>query len=119
MKAAALAVLFASITNAHAHVHLCFDGKEPPAAVHMDHDGGHAHHGDEQGSHDDVDVDLRDDGVAKSFKPDVPVGAPAVFFVLPAVVDVHAPPIAEHRTPGGPDPPHIRPPLRAPPLTLA
>jgi hypothetical protein len=85
----------------------------------MDHNGGHAHHGDQQESHDDVDVDLRGDGVAKSFKPDLPVGTPAVFFVLPAVVHAAAPPIAEPSTPRGPDPPHIRPPLRAPPLTLA
>ena len=120
-KIAALAVLFASITGAHAHVHLCFDGQEPPAAVHMDHEGGHAHHGAEQGKHDDVDVDVdvRDDGVAKSFKPDWPAATTAVFLVLPAAVDVAPPPIAEPGDRRGPDPPHTRPLLRGPPLALA
>jgi hypothetical protein len=119
LKLAALAVLFASITNAHAHVHLCFDGQEAPASVHTGHDGGQAHHGDEQGNHDDVDVDLRGDGVAKSFKPDLPAITPSIVFVLPAVVDVAEPLTLEPGTRRGPDPPHTRPLLRAPPLTLS
>ena len=32
---AAAAVLFAGLTNAHAHVHFCFDGQEPPTAIHL------------------------------------------------------------------------------------
>jgi hypothetical protein len=114
---ASLAMLFTSITNAHAHVHLCFDGQEPPAAVHTGHNG-QAHHGDEQGNHDDIDVDLRGDGVAKSFKPDLPAVTPTIFFVLPAGVDAAEPPTLEPGTRRGPDPPHTRPLLRAPPLTL-
>lgn len=53
--AAAAALLFTGLTNAHAHVHLCFDGSEPPATVHwslgettlqrhsLEHDFAHAH----------------------------------------------------------------------------
>jgi hypothetical protein len=118
IKLAALAVLFASVTNAHAHVHLCFDGQEPPATIHGSHDSGVAHHGDEQGNHDDLDIDLRDEGVAKSFKPDLPAVTAAYFFVLPATAYVDEPPIPEPGSPRGPDPPHTRPLLRAPPLTL-
>jgi hypothetical protein len=39
--------------------------------------------------------------------------------VLPAVVDTADPPLPEPGTRRGPDPPHIRPLLRAPPPTLS
>ena len=62
-------MLFAGLTNAHGHVHYCFDGQEPPAAVHLvdstDHDHevpGHSD-GDE---HDDLDVDVPNQALAKA-----------------------------------------------------
>jgi hypothetical protein len=115
---AALAVLLTGVTNAHAHVHLCFDGKEPPASVHgVD---GHGHHELEpDGDHDDLDVDLQDRALAKSFKPDLPALATSALCVLPlsrrsAITAVTA---------AGAGPPTVRPfsrpYLRAPPSNLA
>jgi len=70
--AAAAALLYAGLTNAHAHVHLCLDGSEPPATLHWttgdaltpahdDHSFPHHHHHGAQGaadthasSHDDA-----------------------------------------------------------------
>jgi hypothetical protein len=98
---------------------LCFDGQEPPATIHGGHDSGVAHHADEQGDHDDLDVDLRDEGVAKSFKPDLPAITPTLIFVLAAPVNFDELLTSEPGTPRGPDPPHTRPLLRAPPLTLS
>jgi hypothetical protein len=114
---AALAVLFAGLTNAHSHVHYCFDGQEPPAAVHLsdgtDHDHelpGHA--GDAE--HDDLDVDLSNQALAKAVKYDLPVITgqvwttvfePSPSGALADTVDV----------PPAPDPRYAHPQLRAPP----
>ena len=48
---AGFALLFAGITNAHSHVHYCFDGQEPPAAVHLIESADHHH--ETLGHHDD------------------------------------------------------------------
>jgi hypothetical protein len=74
---AAVAVLVAGVTNAHSHVHYCFDGSEPPAAVHLadaiDHhhavpgDAGEAPLGDGI-EHDDLDLDLPNQAIAKAVK---------------------------------------------------
>src|SRR5690606_5396379 len=61
--AAAAALLYAGLTNAHAHVHLCLDGSEPPATLHWttgdaltpahdDHSFPHHHHHGAQGAAD-------------------------------------------------------------------
>ncbi len=72
---AALAVLFAGLTNAHGHVHYCFDGQEPPAAVHLadstDHDHELPGHGGGT-EHDDLDLDLPNQALAKAVKHDLP-----------------------------------------------
>lgn len=71
-----------------AHLHLCFDGSEPPAAVHMadgaDHDD--AHHMETQ--HVDQDVDMFGATLVKKVYEGV--DAPVVFaasllFLLPVV----------------------------------
>jgi hypothetical protein len=123
----AVAVLFAGITNAHAHVHLCFDGQEPPASVHLSgtsghHDGvrpadqidGFGHYAGDA-DHDDVDLDLANPALAKTVKHDVTALAPAWFNgapiapstseIVPFALDR---PIASART-------YLHPPLRAPP----
>ncbi len=90
---AAFALLFAGLTNAHAHVHYCFDGQEPPASVHLadsldhhhdvglshggGHDTGHDHHDHDLdhgqgGEHDDLDLDLPNQALAKTVKHDLP-----------------------------------------------
>ena len=72
---AALAVLFAGLTNAHSHVHYCFDGQEPPASVHLvdgtDHDHELPGHSD-GAEHDDLDLDVPNQALAKAVKYDLP-----------------------------------------------
>jgi hypothetical protein len=115
---AGLAVLFAGLTNAHSHVHYCFDGQEPPAAVHLadstDHDHelpGHHGGGDE---HDDLDLDVPNQALAKAVKHDLPaivaVAWATAIDALPggALADsVDAPPAPSSR--------YALPQLRAPP----
>ena len=72
---AGLAVLFAGLTNAHGHVHYCFDGQEPPAAVHLVDSTDHDHElpGHDDGTeHDDLDLDLPNQALAKAVKHDLP-----------------------------------------------
>ena len=128
---AALAVLFAGVTNAHSHVHYCFDGQEPPAAVHLvdvtnhhhdapghSHDApGHVHdaeHSDDA-HHEDLDLDLPNQAsLAKAVKYDLPaidvLAWTMPFESLPrgAIAEgVDAPPT--------PNPRYAIPQLRAPP----
>ena len=114
---AALAVLFAGLTNAHAHVHYCFDGREPPAAVHlvdsMDHDHevpGHSD-GDE---HDDLDVDVSNQALAKACKHDLPAISSQVSTSLFEALSGNA--LADVTDlPPAPNPRYLHPQLRAPP----
>jgi hypothetical protein len=83
---AAGAVAFAGLTNAHAHLHFCFDGADPPAAVHLVDPSNHLHdhfshlddhfdHFDDHTAasehHDDLDLDVQDPALAKTLKHDV------------------------------------------------
>jgi hypothetical protein len=125
---ASFAVLFAGVTNAHARIHLCFDGQEPPASVHLSdtrghHDGarpidqidGFGHYADDA-DHDDVDLDLASPALAKTVKHDVTAIAPA--WLKDAAIEpstAEAPALAIEL----PAPffrPYLHPPLRAPPL---
>jgi hypothetical protein len=112
---AALAILFAGVTNAHAHVHLCYDGQEPAAAVHVD--GFHAEetvHADAK-SHDDRDLELAGTAIVKAVKHDLPLALPATAHLPEATAP---PPARAERSSAAPEPapaPHLRPPLRAPP----
>ena len=79
----AIAVLVAGISNAHAHVHLCFDGQEPPAAVHLVDDTGHLNEHAADSHHDDVDVDLQSQAtLAKNAKHDLVAIDAAVAWTL-------------------------------------
>jgi hypothetical protein len=120
----AAALLFAGVTNAHSHVHYCFDGRAPATAVYhvdgLDHTHAipapHAHDHDENGAdHDDLDLDVPNDALAKTVKHDLPAVVPALLWtahLAPASSTVCAPvgdPVP------APDPPHSRPPSRGPP----
>src|SRR5689334_14340036 len=64
-----LCILVVAMRTAGAHLHLCFDGSEPPASVHFDGDGL-AHHDDEHANapaeqHSDVDISLIADALVK------------------------------------------------------
>ena len=73
---AGFALLFAGLTNAHSHVHYCFDGQEPPAAVHLADSADHDHelpgHDEDGAEHDDLDLDVPNQALAKAVKYDLP-----------------------------------------------
>jgi hypothetical protein len=106
-----------------AHLHLCFDGGEPPATVHSMQDGGVHHEDGGDGAadsvHHDLDVSIPSSALVKKFKGsgDLPalIAAAFVLFRVPAVdAAVPAPDRAAMRVPR----PLVRilPPSRAPPV---
>jgi hypothetical protein len=110
-----LAVLAAGITNAHGHVHLCFDGEKPPAAVYLADSGDDLHEPDSTTCSGDVDVDLQTHSLAKTVKHDLSAIEAPVLWTLA----VHAP-TASVLPAFAPAPPfrvplYSHPPLRAPP----
>lgn len=100
------------------HLHLCFDGQEPPTSVHFA-DGSvhHDEHHDGQ-DHADKDVDPFVGTLAKTGDADADVALVAsviaLAILLPAIRDV--PPMRSdlHVRAAGP-PFYLRPPLRGPP----
>ena len=113
-----LAVLsFGLVWVAGAHVHLCFDGQEPPATLHHLAQGGDHldHHSPEEG-HSDSDVEF-DTSLTRAPKDgaDTPassasvVSAPAGASIMALVCQVDAP--SSVRTASR----FRQPPLRAPP----
>lgn len=113
-----VAWLFAALSNAHGHVHYCFDGQEPPAAVHLadstDHDHELPGH-DSGGGHDDLDVDIPNQALAKAFKYDLPAISASPVWSVDLESTTTDTPVAAPLTPPAPDPHHYRPPLRGPP----
>jgi len=101
-----------------AHLHLCFDGGEPPSSFHLIDHG--LHHGAPgmDAEHQDVDVTVTDDALAKFAKLDLDLSA----LLLAALVSwrlLRAPrqPAPEYRDPSSrPAARSLRPPLRGPPL---
>ena len=100
-----------------AHLHLCLDGSEPPASVHLSEDDVHHHGAGASNPHHDIDVSLTSVAMGKGSKIELPVLilATLVAFIVPVV--------------GGTPVPHERtqfqiprqifwfqPPLRAPPF---
>jgi hypothetical protein len=112
------ALLFAGITNAHSHVHYCFDGQEPPAAVHIsdsaDHHRDFAGHHDDGTKHDDLDVDVQNQALAKAVKYDLPAIS---VLACPTTLDALPADVLETRvdSPPHPNPRYALPQLRAPP----
>lgn len=114
---AAWAVLFSGLTSAHAHVHLCLDGQEPPAAVHLA--DGFNHHHDHQaqtGDHEDVDLDLSNQALAKTFKYDfLPAIAPLTSWTPLLCSSTTAASLPDIVVEPRPAPEFSQPPSRAPP----
>lgn len=111
--------LFAALTNAHGHVHYCFDGQEPPAAIHLTDSTDHDHEipgHDAAGDHDDLDLDLPNQALAKACKHDLPAMAPLVAWTIDLHASARDTLEAAPLAPRAPDPRHYRPPLRGPPL---
>lgn len=116
-----LTVLFAGLSDVHAHAHLCFDGQQAPISLHGHEHGGHEHgghgqHGCEQvGEHDDVDVDVESQAVLKSLDHDLAaLPASPIGWLAPAGRALTAPTVCRGIEARGP-PPHALPPPRAPP----
>lgn len=116
---ACLAVLFAG--QSHAHLHYCFDGQEPPIAVHLADgiDPSHEHqgHDDDDSHHDDRDVELNraDQALAKSFKLDQPDLASHSGWSVVVAAPRAGSLVAWLELPRSPDPPNVRPQVRGPP----
>jgi hypothetical protein len=112
-----LAVL--AVRLADTHLHLCFDGQEAPASVHLaDASVHHEADHDEGQAHADQDVDPFVGTLAKSDDDSQPLLALIVGTLL--TIDLlppdHAAPAFPLETPLATDPPfHLRPPLRGPP----
>ena len=101
-------------------------GRQPPVTIHGaqadvhygDEHHGNQHESDQQNCHGDLDLDLDTDGLAKSFKPDLPAIAPHNACALAISTLVVVAPITSAGDATGTDPPHTRPPPRAPPSIL-
>jgi hypothetical protein len=112
-------IAFLAIRLGGAHLHLCFDGQEPPAAVHMADGSIHddAHHAEAE--HTDRDVQVFDAAVVKKAGGSADLLA-AVFVV--AILLLLAPPAGAFRQRANDAPVFrrtlfvLRPPLRGPPL---
>lgn len=111
--------LFGALTNAHGHVHYCFDGQEPPAAVHLvdstDHDHELPGHEPEGNEHDDLDLDLPNQAITKVCKYDTPALAPGFAWTLGVATTAGASLVSSDAAPPAPDPAYYRPPSRGPP----
>jgi hypothetical protein len=113
-----LALAFFALPASGAHLHLCLDGAEPPASVHVGDLAIH-HVEDSDQFHKDVDADLKSEALAKKARDsfDLPTFASVapVLFALSVAVPDEFP-----RTPPTlivPFPAYrILPPLRAPPV---
>jgi hypothetical protein len=120
---AALGLLFAGLTNAHSHIHYCFDGQEPPAAVHLTDSTDHhhelpGHHDDaaehDGAEHDDLDLDVPNQALAKVVKHDLPA-IDGLAFTFPGEALRRSALAVSVDTPPHPNPRYSLPQLRAPP----
>lgn len=111
------ALLFARLGGAH--LHLCFDGSEPPASLHVTDSGHHADHHD-GATHDDRDVWLLGDALTQPGKlgMDLPLLLAAVWLVMLLFTRLRLVPAAPLRVADSP-PRFCRPLLRGPPLHAA
>lgn len=113
-------IAFLAIRLGDAHLHLCFDGQEPPASVHMADGSVHddAHHVDSE--HNDRDIQVFDAALVKKASGQADVLA-ALF--VASILLLLIPPAAERFVRRPNDPSSfvrtrfaLRPPLRGPPL---
>ena len=117
VTALCLAVLAPRLAGAH--LHLCFDGSEPPLSYHVADSGIHHADGHDSGeSHSDRDMLVADDLLAKKSTHDL--DAAALWFVYALLLFLLAP--ARRIVPAADTPrlrslfSWLRPPLRGPPV---
>lgn len=103
-----------------AHLHLCFDGQEPAATMHVL-DTGPEHSPAVSGTHVDENIEMSADGLTKPSKLDIPPLLVAGFLAL--LLIFARPSVPGPRRVGGTlpsDPAGLRPPSRGPPsISLA
>ena len=112
-----LAILAMPVSGAH--LHLCFDGGEPPATFHPVEDGSAHDDPAVSGTHNDKDVSLQGVALAKKHDGalDVPTAVAVAAFVLRVPVAAPAPVIdTDVATPVPLRVARVLPPLRAPPV---
>lgn len=101
-----------------AHLHLCFDGTEPPVSLHMADAGQHHENSGTGETHQDADVPVAGDALAKIFKlklGDLPLILLAAAILLSLLLSPDRP-IALRRIGIAPLTLRgLRPPLRGPP----
>jgi hypothetical protein len=108
------AFVVARVTGAH--LHLCLDGAEPLAQLHVSDSADLDHHAIGQ-SHDDVDVDALGNVVAKIVKLDSSLNAMLAWvFAFGVLLPARQPAPAYPERPPGPPPRFFRPLLRGPPV---
>ncbi|MGK2942352.1 MAG: hypothetical protein ACSLFJ_11840 [Immundisolibacter sp.] len=109
-----VALLFVRLGGAH--MHLCFDGGEPPASLHVTDASHHAEHHDGQ-DHVDRDVSLLGDALTKFGKSslDQPLLLAAFWLVVLLLARLRIRPAEPPRVAIYP-PRFCRPPPRGPPL---
>lgn len=117
---AMLCIVLLSARVGGAHLHLCFDGLEPPVSMHLA-DEPLDHHGPSFTiTHHDEDISLVADAIAKSAKPkfDIPPMLLAALLLLLLVVrKIRTPSIRRRTLQIAAAPTYLLPPLRGPPLT--
>lgn len=84
-------VAFLNANALGAHLHLCFDGKEPPRSVHVFDGSQGLHHVGATQKHNDIDVKVTDQALAKVIKVTPTSSSPA----LPPSWNVLEPPLVE------------------------
>ena len=115
---AILSIAILAMPLGGAHLHLCFDGGEPPASLHATDDGVH-HSAKATPIHHDVDVQLANTALGKkvSDSSDGPALLAAAFIVLP-LPSIEAVVVPQQRIDSFVPVAAVRllPPLRGPPV---
>ncbi len=117
---AMLCIVLLSARVGGAHLHLCFDGLEPPVSMHLADEPFDHHEPSYTMTHHDEDISLIADAIAKSAKPkiDVPPMLLAALLILLLVVrQTRTPFVRRRRLQATTVPAYLLPPLRGPPLT--
>ena len=110
-------IAFLATRVSDAHVHLCFDGQEPPTAVHMADGSVHndAHHADTD--HTDQDVDVLGALLVKKVDDSLDLTAPLLAAAIVLLVSDHRSvrPFSAYDSAPAHPPFRLTPPLRGPP----
>jgi len=102
-----------------AHLHLCFDGAEQPASVHLSEDGDTDFHPGANGTHSDIDVSLIGEALLKKSTGGIdllPMLVASFILLGTLLLGARNLPPRPRSTVRVPIPPFkLRPPLRGPP----